>query len=166
MRNPEYEKLELVNGVLVETGAGGKRHAWAQARCGRLLSEFIADRDDLWLAIALACRLYISGVECYRLPDLAVVAGSPNDGDPRFLEGAPLLVVEVASPDESLAELERKVDEYLANDCKLAWLVRSEEQIVVVCARGASARIFRRGERLHGDAVLPGFVVDVDALFE
>ena len=39
LRNPELEKLELVDGVLVETGAGDKIHAWTHAHCGSLLSS-------------------------------------------------------------------------------------------------------------------------------
>ena len=105
------------------------------------------------------------GAECFRLPDLAVVAGSPNEGDPRFLEGAPLFVVEVASLDETAAQLERKIDEYFANGCRMAWLVLPEDESVTVrTASGVMTLV--KGETLDGGEVLPGFSLEVAKLFE
>ena len=166
LRNPDYERLELVDGVLADTGGGGKNHACVKANCASILCEYVSNRCDLWAAVSLSCRLSVAGAEHYRLPDVAVVAGSPDEGDPRFLEGAPLLVVEVGSPENTLSGLMRKLDEYFANGCRIAWLMLPEDESVTVrTASGASATLVK-GETLAGGDVLPGFSLPVEKLFE
>ncbi|MEZ5363434.1 MAG: Uma2 family endonuclease [Bryobacterales bacterium] len=165
LADPSFERFEWVDGVAVETGVGNKKHSRVQVLCVRYLDRFLAERDDMWLATVLRCRLIVEGAERYRQPDLAVVAGKPSDGDPRFLEGAPLLAIEIRSPDDTVAELLRKTDEYLGNGCKMAWLILPDEESVLVRTSSGDVKSLLGHDLLGGAEVLPGFTIEVSKLF-
>jgi Uma2 family endonuclease len=166
LTDPELERFEWVDGVAVETGVGNKKHSRIHTLCVRYLDRYVGDRDDLWVANELRCRLTVGGQPRFRQPDLGVVAGNPGDGDPRYLEGAPLLAVEVRSPDNTLTQLLRKIDEYFANGCRMAWLVLPEEESVTVRTAGGVSATLVKGETLDGGDLLPGFSLAVEKLFE
>lgn len=166
LSDPELEKLELVDGVAVETGMGSKKHSVIQLRCGSFLLAFLAKRQGYYAATELRCRLQIGRDVRFRLPDICVVEGAEDEGEPGYLEGAPLFVVEILSPDNTIAQQLRKLDEYLANGCKLAWLILPDEESVLVRAPGQDVRSFVKGDKLDGGDVLPGLEIAVSELFE
>jgi len=166
LRDPEFEKLELVDGVAVETGMGSKKHSIIQLQCGYLLKSYVRARSGYYAATELRCRLEVGGAVRFRLPDICVVAGTGDEGEPGYLEGAPLFVVEILSPDNTVAQQLRKLDEYLANGCKLAWLILPDEESVLVRAPGQDVRSFVKGDKLDGGDVLPGLGMTVSELFE
>jgi Uma2 family endonuclease len=166
LSDPELERFEWVDGIAVELGLENKKHSRIHTLCVRYLDRHVGDRTDLWVANELRCRLIEGGEPRFRQPDLGVVAGNPSDGDPRYLEGAPLLAVEVRSADNTVTHLLRKIDEYFANGCRMAWLILPEdESITVRTASGASSTLVK-GETLDGGDVLPGFSLAVEKLFE
>jgi Uma2 family endonuclease len=166
LSDPGLERFEWVDGVAVEAGVGNKKHSRVQVMCVRYLDRFLAERGGMWLARELRCRLMVLGGERYRQPDLGVVSGRPSDGDPRLLDGAPLLAVENRSPDDTFAELLRKIDEYFANGCRMAWLVLPDEESVLVRTPAGGIRSLVKGDVLEGGDVLTGFSVEIEKLFE
>lgn len=166
LSDPELEKLELVDGVAVETGMGSKKHSIIQLQCGYLLKTDLRSRSGYYAATELRCRLEVDGRVRFRLPDVCVVAGEGGEGEPRYLDGAPLLVAEILSPEKTVAELMRKVDEYFANGCKLAWLILPDEESVLVRAPGRDIRAVVKGDALDGGEALPGLKIEASELFE
>jgi Uma2 family endonuclease len=165
LRDPEFRKLEWVDGALVGTAMGGKRHSILQLALGQAFREYLAGRPGFYAATELRCRLEYRKTIRFRLPDVCVVAGDPDDGDPRYLEGAPLLAVELHSPDMTVASMLRKLDEYLANGCRLAWLILPEERSVLVATPDGRVRTVLPGESLDGGDALPGLSIELDELF-
>jgi Uma2 family endonuclease len=86
----------------------------------------------------------------------------PAEGHGRI---APDLVVEVTSPNDSIAMVELKVNDYLAAGVRLIWVVVPEAQTVSVYRPDHTGARLRVGDFLDGEDVLPGFRYEVAALF-
>ena len=98
-----------------------------------------------------------------RSPDVAWVrtaawqALTPEQQE-KFPPLCPDFVVELASPSDSLADLTAKMHEYIANGCRLAWLIDPKNETVrIFRANGAVAVVESFDETLTGEEVLPRF---------
>src|SRR5262245_27769722 len=100
----------------------------------------------------------VSFVRFGRLPDDKVPAGK--------MQLAPDLAVEVISPTDVAEEVETKLDEYLRAGVRLEWIVYIPTRNVWAYKADGSAKLYRSGENLSGEDVLPGFSVPVAELFE
>ncbi len=92
----------------------------------------------------------------------------PTDHE-RFVPRMPDLAVEIASPTNTLTELRRKAEVYLARGTAIVWLVLPDRAGVEVWRVGpngepASEFIARDGS-LSGEGILPGFTLDLERLF-
>ena len=83
-----------------------------------------------------------------------------------FLDVAPDLVVEILSPTDRPAEVQRKLDEYFASGVRLAWVVDPAERVVHVHEGRLDPRRLIPGDVLSGGDVLPGLELPVDEVFE
>ena len=104
-------------------------------------------------------------------PDVAFISharlsGQPEDG---FISVMPDLAVEIASPNDSLAQLRRKARIYLDNGACLVWIVLPSQRGVDVCRSATGARLdieFVGADGiLSGEDALPGFELDLSRLF-
>ncbi|MCY3781485.1 MAG: Uma2 family endonuclease [Chloroflexi bacterium] len=104
-------------------------------------------------------------------PDVAFIstARAPQPFPKRFVPAMPDLAVEIVSPTDSLQELRRKAAVYLANGTTLVWIVLPAEKGVDVCraSEGAGLNIEFVGPEgsLSGEAILPGFELELKLLF-
>src|SRR5262249_28070605 len=69
----------------------------------------------------------------------------------------PDLVVEVVSPNETVYELDGKVEQYLAVGVRLVWVVNPATRLVIVHRQDGSMAKVREGQHLEGEDVVPGF---------
>ena len=83
-----------------------------------------------------------------------------------FAKICPEFVVEVLSPSDSLAETQRKMEEYLANGALLGWLFDRKGRRVFVYRPGQAVREVTAPETLSGDPELPGLIVDARRVLE
>src|SRR4051812_15647307 len=109
LSNPAYEHCEYVNGEVVPLNVGSKPHGRIQGRCFRRLDEYLDKRGSGYAGTEVHCRLTIDGETRYRLPDVALVLDDTAP-DARYLVGAPDLVVEIRSPEDSVTGLFRKMN--------------------------------------------------------
>lgn len=79
----------------------------------------------------------------------------------RFWEMAPDIVVEVVSPSDLTARIQRKVSEYLDAGCRLVWVVDPEARSVTVYRPRSSRRTLKGNDPLSGGDVLPDLQVSV-----
>jgi len=79
----------------------------------------------------------------------------------RFLPLCPDFVLELRSPSDRLEVLQAKMVEYVANGARLGWLLDPEARQVYVYRPEASVDRLDQPERLAGDPVFPGFVLDL-----
>ena len=164
LHNREYKHCEYVDGQVVPLNVGHKSHARITAKCCRKFDEYFDEHRGGYAAAELHCRLKIRGVTRYRLPDVAVVLGDESP-DELYLQRSPDLVVEIRSPEDKVAFLLRKADDYFANGARMAWIILPEEHSVVVLIPNANPQTFASGESIDVSAVLPGLSIAVDDLF-
>jgi Uma2 family endonuclease len=107
-----------------------------------------------------------------RVPDIAYLAMErvpSGDARKRPIDGAPDLVIEVTSPHDRVAELARKVRQYLEAGSQRVWVVQPSERQVTVYWPDGAARIYGEDATLtSGDAGFEaeGFAVRVGDLFD
>lgn len=103
-------------------------------------------------------------------PDVGFVhrERAPQPFPKRFVPVMPDLAVEVLSPSNTLPELRRKAEVYLQNGTALVWLVNSDEKTVETWRlddEETNSQTVGPGGALDGQPVLPGFRLELDALF-
>lgn len=75
------------------------------------------------------------------------------------------LVVEIQSPDDSVKQMRATATYYLEHGAQIVWLVYPSKRIVEVFYADGEIDIFREGEVLSGEEVLPGFTLPVADIF-
>jgi Uma2 family endonuclease len=94
-------------------------------------------------------------------PDLA----SQEPDDTRLIDGVPTLAVEILSPNDTVDEINEKIDTYLEAGVALVWIIDPHHRTVLVHAPGAEPQLFNATQELAGDPHLPGFRVPVAQIF-
>lgn len=105
-----------------------------------------------------------------RSPDLAWVRRSRWESlapqqRAKFPPLCPDFVVEVRSRTDSLAELRKKMEEYVDNGAQLGWLVDPLERKVYVYRPGERPLCLDHPETLSGEPDLPGLRIDMARLW-
>lgn len=78
----------------------------------------------------------------------------------KFLPVCPDFVVELVSESDSQKATETKMDEYIANGCRLGWLINPKTQTAKVYRENGSIDVISTFDgSLSGEDVLPGFTL-------
>ncbi|MBA4180046.1 MAG: hypothetical protein C0506_05600, partial [Anaerolinea sp.] len=97
------------------------------------------------------------------LPDLAFyVEGDPEDDE--WITHPPDLAVELLSIGQSRRDVRAKVDAYIRFGVRSVWVVDLERRMVDIYEGGERRTV--SGDELIESAVIPGFAVSVNTLFE
>lgn len=105
-----------------------------------------------------------------RAPDAAWVAKArwerlSREERRKFAPLCPDFVAEVRSETDRLTHLQRKMEEWMANGCRLAWLVDPVEEKVYVYRPSQAPEVVEGfGGALSGEDVLPGFKLALSEL--
>jgi len=167
LAKPHGPICELVDGVLVEKPMGAGESLLAAYVIG-LLRNHIGP-DDLGVVLAPDGLLRVMPGQV-RAPDVtfipwsALPGGEVPENEP-FWSVAPGLVVEVLSPTNTKAEIDRKLRELFAVGCKLAWVVDPRARSAKVYTSAARCRELGAEGVLDGGKVLPGFKLPLADLF-
>ena len=169
----EVRGYELLNGRIV------KKHYWRDTENGmnpRSLNHSLsitytssalrgfADLHDLGMVFTTPSFLVGADRDQSRKPDVAFVAG-PMPTDPEtILALVPTLAIEVISPNNTAEEMEAKVAEYLAAGTQMVWLTFPESRMVIAFWDDGGA-VFKAGDIITAETVLPGFACPVTDLF-
>ena len=164
LTNPAFEHHEYVNGEVVALNVGTRQHARIQMKCAYEMTSYLKSHPDADGGTELHCRLMINGEIRFRLPDVALVLNGTSP-EARYLEGAPDLVIEIRSPEDTIASLFRKMTDYFANGAKLGWIILPEEESVFVLSPSDPVRTFAINETLEGGDAIPGLSIPVSSLF-
>ena len=84
----------------------------------------------------------------------------------RFAHICPDFVIELKSDSDSLKQLKEKMQEWIENGCKLGWLIDPEERKVYIYHSTSHNSEMNFGEKITGENVLPGFVLDISFIEE
>ena len=157
--------VELIDGVLVEK-ANTSLASVLGGVVGMHLGNF-AESHDLGLVggANFPVRLRGGGI---RLPDVCFVPWDeipdPLPDEPIW-SGVPALAVEVLSPSNTAAEIDRKIAELFELGTKLIWVIDPPTESAVVSTRGKKPKRVGPGDVLEGGKVLPGFRLPLSDLF-
>jgi Uma2 family endonuclease len=83
-----------------------------------------------------------------------------------FFQGSPIFVIEVLSPGDKIGALDEKIPQYFENGAKLAWVVNPISKTVLVYHGPSADKLYKLGDSLDGENVLPGFALPLTEVFE
>jgi Uma2 family endonuclease len=160
---------ELVYGELLEREMGQESDGIA-VRLIIVLGAFVQDHKlGLVNGGQGSYQAFPDDPKKVRIPDVSftraerLIGGKPAKGHARV---APDLAVEIASPNDSADKLDLKIKDYLNAGVSLIWIIYPESQSIFVQRLDGTARRLQVGDVLDGEDVIPGFQVEVAALFE
>lgn len=138
-------------------------HSRSMTYTASVLMEFAEERN---LGEVLTTPSFLVGAnrDQSRKPDVAFVAGPMPTEPEAILALVPTLAVEIISPNNTAEEMEDKVAEYLAAGTQLVWLTFPESRTVIAFWQDRGA-VFRAGDTINAEPVLPGFSCPVADLF-
>jgi len=84
----------------------------------------------------------------------------------RYCEFGPDLAVEILSPDDNAARLQRKIAGYLAAGTSIVWVLDPESITVNVYQKPGVFRTLNADDQIDAAELLPGFSIPVRTLFE
>lgn len=82
-----------------------------------------------------------------------------------YLVHLPKLIVEVLSPSDRMAKVNRRISQYLKRGVPLVWLVDPEGRAVTVFLPGKDFYVVEEPGEVTGEDVLPGLRYRVSELF-
>ena len=83
----------------------------------------------------------------------------------RFAPLCPDFVVELMSPSDSTEKTRVKMREYMDNGARLGWLINRQQQQVEIYRPNREVEILQSPQTLSGEDILPGFVLDLAAIW-
>ncbi|MCS6954328.1 MAG: Uma2 family endonuclease [Bryobacteraceae bacterium] len=111
---PDCDYLE---GVLLERHVGERDHSRVQAS----LTVYLGNREKEWGVWVFTQQRIQVKPERFRVPDLCVVAGPMPEG-PALTE-PPLVCIEILSREDTMTEMQERIDDYLAFGVRYVWLI-------------------------------------------
>ena len=159
-------QYELDEGELITMPPAGEEHCGVEVETILLLGPFVKRRSlGRVYPGDMGFRLSAHTVRC---PDVAFVRKERLETGRRkgFFNGAPDLAVEIFSPSDSVPQLMRKVQQYLRAGTHTVWVLYPDEKRVHVFEASGKDRILEADEILDAPELLPGFSIQVKALFE
>lgn len=115
-----------------------------------------------------------AGVRLTRDPDTTVGidvvyistdVAARNPDDTTIIDGVPVLAVEILSPNNTVEEIDEKIDQYLKAGVPLVWIVDTRDRTVTIYRPGQDPDFVNARQELSGEPELPGFRVRVADLF-
>ena len=102
-----------------------------------------------------------------RSPDIAFVRQDrlplPTRGNAGYILGAPDLAVEIQSPSQSPADLQRKVEQYVAAGASAVWVLRPARRQAEIHETGKPVRTIGKDGHLEA-AILPGVKIELSEI--
>ena len=157
---------ELIDGTLVEKTMGSREGYLAVAISSHLF--MFVKQHDLGL-VGGADNPYRMLAANVRYPDVSFVPWTalPEDEMPEeaIWNVVPALAVEVLSPSNTAAEIDRKIAELFELGTRLIWVIDPPTESAAVYTRGKKPKRVGPGDVLDGGKVLPGFRLPLSDLF-
>lgn len=149
---------ELIDGVLVEKAMGTRESMlgmWINVKLG----AFVEDHE---LGVVLGADGFIKvGKGNVRAPDGTFIAEADMAGDDyppeAYWSVRPSLVIEVLSPTNTKAEIDRKLKELFEVGCRLAWVINPKTRTANVYTSPSRMKVIDETGVLDAGRVLPGF---------
>lgn len=151
---------ELVDGQLrelavgtISSWVGGDLYSRMQAYCRQNNVGWAFPQDT-------AYRCFGNGGTTLRKPDASFIRlGRLKDErlPPGDLRIPPDLAVEAVSPNDTVYELDEKIEEYLAAGVRLIWVINPITAVAIIHRADGTVAKVRGDQDLSGEDVIPGF---------
>lgn len=105
-----------------------------------------------------------------RSPDAAFVSNKKDEDidealKKQFAPVCPDFVIELKTGSDTLNRLKSKMQEWISNGCRLAWLIDPvPEKVLIYREDGSRDEVHGFDQKLSGEAILPGFELDLKEL--
>ncbi|PLS68267.1 MAG: hypothetical protein CV045_08800, partial [Cyanobacteria bacterium M5B4] len=83
-----------------------------------------------------------------------------------FIPLCPDFVIELLSYSDSWGATQKKMNEYQENGCRLGWLIDPQNKRVAIYRSNKPIEVLSAPASLSGEDVLPGFVLDLQFLWQ
>jgi Uma2 family endonuclease len=105
-----------------------------------------------------------------RSPDVAWIKKDRWDAltpeqQKKFPPIAPDFVLELMSPSDDLKDTQAKMQEYIDNQVKLGWLINPQTRQVEIYRQNQPVEILNSPTELSGEDILPGFILDLQIVW-
>jgi Uma2 family endonuclease len=150
--------VEYVDGEIQERNLGEFDHGDLQAAIGVLLRN---RQQDWKIRVVVATRVQVTQTR-FRVPDVCVLAAGFERE--QIIRRAPLLCIEVLSPEDRLYAVRKRVQDFLDMGVAEVWIFDPEKRTAYVCSGDLTNPMteLQGGTlRLHGTPI----EVDVAAVF-
>jgi Uma2 family endonuclease len=163
---------ELIGGELREypTSTRGAPHCLAMTNLAYLLGGWLKQQPqprgrlytgDIRVRIRRNPDTFVGIDLAYISADLAAKAAN----DATFLEGIPVLTIEILSPSDTVENITEKTHAYLDAGVPLVWEVNPFSEVVAAYRPGGPPEHFNVTQDLTAEPHLPGFRVSVAEIF-
>jgi Uma2 family endonuclease len=157
----EEFRYELDEGELITMTRPGAKHARIEGNLYCALRSYL-ERDPIGEVLG-ADILFVLGPATKRAPDVSVIMRT-IDPD-KEIQGAPEIAAEILSPSNTRRAMHRKLGQYFATGCKLAWIIDPKTRAIEVWESAAGpSRTLRETDSLE-TPLLPGFSCPIAKLF-
>jgi Uma2 family endonuclease len=161
---------ELVDGELVMSPKNDYSHGHF---CSKLLVALYLFVQDKRLGDVLdsSTGFWMKNRNC-RAPDISFITRARlselgfSGSTHRFFPGAPDLAVEILSPNNTRAEMDRRLKDFFESGTRLAWIIDPDAQLAEVCHSPTQRQLIGPGGFLEGEDLLPGFRYPIAELFQ
>jgi Uma2 family endonuclease len=163
----EGRNYELVRGELEHMAPVNNDHGSTVMDLGYLIVGFVK-ANRLGKVYTEVGFMLSTNPDTLRAPDIAFVAADhlPARNRKGFVKDViPDLVVEVVSPSDRFADMQRKIREYREAGVKLIWLVDPESETVTAYHPSGDIHVYSGDQAVPGEDVLPGFSFTPAELF-
>jgi Uma2 family endonuclease len=124
LRTIFHPDCDFVDGRIEERNVGEYEHSMVQ----KMLMRLLGDREREWGVLCVPeCRLQVAATRC-RVPDVMVLRGGKKYSG--VIQDAPLLCVEVLSPEDTWARMRERLDDYLRMGVEHVWCFEPEAREV------------------------------------
>ncbi|HZU26429.1 MAG TPA: Uma2 family endonuclease [Bryobacteraceae bacterium] len=137
---------EYVDGEILERNLGENGHARLQTK---LSSYLLVHYPQYWVAVEM--RVQVRATR-FRVPDITVLR--TETWEPAIITEPPHVVVELLSPDDRAADIQKKIAEYLSFGVPYVWVIDPKTRAAWVWTS--------EGARTVTDGVLRAFDPDIE----
>ncbi len=165
-------RYELVRGEVIELAPANDEHGEVASNIDTAFNIYSRQRGVGRTRIETGYRLE-QNPDTVRGPDVSFVLLPRGPGvalTRRFVLNPPDIAVEVVSPSNTAAEMERKVAEYLAAGSQRVWVVRTatrrNPRSVAVHRADGTAITYTGDDVITDEELLPGFSLPLSDIFD
>lgn len=162
-------KGELIRGVLAKTVPSGVEHGVIAVNISGEIRSFIRPQRLGRVIVSDSGVRLGTDPDIVREPDVAFISAERLPLEQRirgYSDVPPDLVVEIASHHDTAAAVYDKARMWLTHGVTLVWVVEPDARTVDVHQAGGPVVTLSDGDTLDGGAVLPGFTLPVQQIFE